>query len=912
MRRSMNAIRFRVRAVVRTFAVLTLLLLLARSSLHAQKTIVVTTAESLRVAVSSAKGGDTISVADGTYDLGSPLIIMNKGTPFKPIVIKSSTRLKTVFTGTSRMIVRSAEYLTIEGFVFTSTDGPAILLESANNVRITRNIFRLKETRQSSWVLITANSFDPARLSHHNRIDHNLFENKSLLGNFLTVEGSKRPVLQVSQYDRIDHNHFRNVGPRVENVLEAIRIGSSDFSLSDGYTVVESNLFEHCDGDPEVLSVKSSGNIIRYNTFLECLGVLALRHGNRNTVEGNFFLGNKRTGTFTDSTGKSWILGTGGVRLYGDSMLVFNNYFEGLTGSKWDAALAMTSGNADYGKGLSLTKHYRTRNAIIAFNTFVNNRGNIEIGYDGEGFQGNWWTLPPEDVTIANNIITGSEDTLFKIYSPPVRSRIKNNIVFPVGESAAASRRVTGVRVLDPKLTRAGNLWRLSKESVAIDSSEGAFPFVTHDIEGQFRDRRKDVGADEFSFADAARGPLHSEDVGPDAPENEGLFQFSPKEEKRQTGSSLMLFDEDELSLLKRLTLKTDRYARSVLERLRKLAEERMTRGPWSVTFNRAPVPSGDPHDYYSEAPYWWPDPKNPQGPYIRRDGEFYPDRFLAHRTDLQRMGESVFILSLAGYIFDEAAFSDRASLLVRVWFVDTLTRMNPHLQFSQAIKGRNSGRGAGIIDGRSFVWAAQGMQLLERSGKWRTEEQRIVRQWYAGLLQWMTTSENGLQEKVAGNNHSTWWAVQVAAYALFLRDEEEAGMVWQLYRGFLVPHQIRLDGSCPLEEARTRSLSYSAMNQDAFALLCRMARRNGVDLWGYATPHGASVNKAIEYLLPYIEEPGRWQKQQIRPFEKGRQVFPALAGIDLREPKYLSLYRRLPESSEIPTILTDVLVAIH
>lgn len=493
------------------------MLTLLSTDLFAGATKSVATVADFQKAIASAQPGDIIVLADGTYDLNGTVTIATSGKAGQPIVLKSKNRNRAILTGDSRFVLETAAHVIIEGFDFRSTGGPAIELRACNNIRVTRNVFHLKDTKRANWVFINGSKQNPTALSHHNKIDHNLFENKSQLGNFITVEGTRTGGFQVSQYDTIDHNHFRDIGPRVENVLEAIRIGSSDFSLSSGHTLLERNLFERCDGDPEYLSIKSSDNIIRFNTFRECLGSLSLRHGNRNTVEGNFILGNGRTGVFIDSTGKRWTLGTGALRFYGDSMIIINNYFEGLTGSKWDGTCAITSGNAEYGDGQKLTKHFRIRDAVVAFNTFVNNRSNIEIGYDGEGFQGNWWRLPPSGLVIANNVIVGSNDTLVKIYAAPIHATWQGNIVHAKKGAVVTGTRIDGVNEIDPKLTRKDGIWRLSNMSPAIDAAIGFFPSIAKDIDGQLRESKKDAGADEFSKSPILNHPLTSKDVGPNA-----------------------------------------------------------------------------------------------------------------------------------------------------------------------------------------------------------------------------------------------------------------------------------------------------------------------------------------------------------------------------------------------------------
>ena len=263
-----------------------------------------TTSEFLN-ALKGAKAGSIIKLADGKYNLGEDINLKLQGTSNSPIIIKAQHKGKAKFIEQSHFILTASEYVVIEGFDFTSTDGHVIALYSCNNIQITRNVFRLQETKDASWIIIDGIKGDIVQLSHHDRVDHNIFEKKSKLGKFISIDGTMSFYPQVSQYDRIDHNLFKDIGPQVENVLEAVRVGWADYSLSSGFTIIEENLFKRCDGDPEYVSVKSSDDTIRHNTFWECLGSLSLRHGNRSTVEANYIIGNNRTGTFIDSTGKA-------------------------------------------------------------------------------------------------------------------------------------------------------------------------------------------------------------------------------------------------------------------------------------------------------------------------------------------------------------------------------------------------------------------------------------------------------------------------------------------------------------------------------------------------------------------------------------------------------------------------------
>lgn len=497
-------------------SLLTILFMLSSVNVLCQTEMVVSDSRMIIDKLQNLNSGDIVLVKKGTYNLNKRIEITVNGSQAKPVVIKAEVPGTVIFSENSWFTFRNSSFVIFEGFEFVSNNGPAVELLGCNNVRITNNVFHLKETGKSSWIYIGNDKNIVKNTSHHNRIDHNLFENKSFLGNFITIEGTMEPEYQVSQYDLIDNNYFRDIGPRAENVLEAIRIGSSHVSLSSGFTIIEKNLFERCDGDPESVSIKSSDNIVRYNTFRECLGVLSLRHGNRNTVDGNFFLGNGRTGEFIDSTKQRWVLGTGGVRFCGDNMKIINNYFEGLTGVNWDASLALTNGDADYGTGQSLTKHYRNRYTIVAFNTFINNKSNIEVGYDGGGFQNNWWRLPAKEITIANNLIIGNSGKLIDIINQPVHTAFTGNIVLPSGTAVVgADFTKEEVKVMNPGLKKSGLIWENHPGSKIKDKAAGSFPYVDKDIQGQNRKGKKDVGCDEVDDSEKRNKALTGSDVGP-------------------------------------------------------------------------------------------------------------------------------------------------------------------------------------------------------------------------------------------------------------------------------------------------------------------------------------------------------------------------------------------------------------
>ncbi|WP_033429586.1 polysaccharide lyase 6 family protein [Saccharothrix syringae] len=442
----------------------------------ADRTVHVANSTRLRDALADARAGDRIVLADGRYTIGG--MTGRTGTAARPITVVAAHRGRAVVDDGQLEVANSA-HVTVEGLTWTNRS--TLLITGSNHVRLTRNHFRLTEDAQVNWVLVQGAD------SHHNRIDHNLFEDKHQLGNFITVEGSET---QQSRHDLIDHNHFRDIGPRAVNEMEAIRVGRSTISRSSGFTVVEANLFEDCDGDPEIVSVKSNDNTVRYNTFRASQGTLSHRHGNRGSLHGNFFLGEGKEGT-------------GGIRLYGEDHRVYNNHFEGLTGSGHDAALQVDGGDVDVSGPLN--GHWRVYRATVVNNTFVDNTSNIEVGAN--------YTFPPVGSTIADNVVTGARGKLFNEVKA-VNTTYAGNIAWPTGTATAG---ITAVRVVDPLLRPAGPVHRIGPRSPAIDAGTGRFAFVTDDVDGQPRTGVADVGADEWSTAAVVRGPLRAGDVGPNA-----------------------------------------------------------------------------------------------------------------------------------------------------------------------------------------------------------------------------------------------------------------------------------------------------------------------------------------------------------------------------------------------------------
>ena len=309
-----------------------------------------------------------------------------------------------------------------------------------------------------------------------------------------------------------------------------------------------------------------------------------------------------------------------------------------------------------------------------------------------------------------------------------------------------------------------------------------------------------------------------------------------------------------------------------------------------SVTDKAATPPSGDKHDYMTLAPYWWPDPKSPNGlPYIRRDGERNPELadFPDH-TNFDRLMSSARKLALGYYVFGDERYAAKATELLRAWFIDPRTRMNPNLQYAQAVKGHNDGRGTGLIETRGIGRVVDAAGLLAGSRSWTDADQRALQKWCSDFLDWVVTSNNGKDEAAATNNHGTFYDVQVAAMALFVGRTDFARKVLDSAAQQRIAAQVQPDGSQPRELERTKSFSYSVFNLSAMFEMARLAENVGVDLWSFRSADGRSIRAALDYLLPYALGDRKWNYQQIEPI-KAEELVPLLleASFHFKAPEY-------------------------
>ncbi|HTB80961.1 MAG TPA: alginate lyase family protein [Opitutaceae bacterium] len=302
------------------------------------------------------------------------------------------------------------------------------------------------------------------------------------------------------------------------------------------------------------------------------------------------------------------------------------------------------------------------------------------------------------------------------------------------------------------------------------------------------------------------------------------------------------------------------------LEHLRGEADRALKFQPVSVMDKSRTPPSGDKHDYLSQAPYWWPDPSKPDGlPYIRHDGKHNPE--VDHGTDAPvwgRMSSAVETLGLAFYFTHKEAYAEHAALLIRTWFLNPATRMNPNLNFGQYVPGRNEGRGEGVLALRSLAEICDTLSLITGSPAWSTADDQAFREWLAAYLKWLTTSSVGLEEAHATNNHGSWYDMQAADIALVLGQTDFARKILTDGLEKRLAIQVMPDGSQPQELARTKSLGYSLFNLQALCKLATLAEHVDIDWWGYATKDGRSLRAALRYLAPYADPDKPWIKSDL------------------------------------------------
>lgn len=335
-----------------------------------------------------------------------------------------------------------------------------------------------------------------------------------------------------------------------------------------------------------------------------------------------------------------------------------------------------------------------------------------------------------------------------------------------------------------------------------------------------------------------------------------------------------------------------------------------LNENPETVTASFCDRSIGNPNDFYSEGDYWWPDEKNPNGPYIRKDGLTNPANFTKHREALIRFSQISGALASAYVLTNNQKYADKLALHLKAWFVNKETKMNPNLLYAQAIKGVATGRGIGIIDTVHLVEVTKAIHAIENSSALSQSDLKAIKLWFSNYLNWITTHEYGISERDNGNNHSVCWTMQVAAFANFLHDTKTLDFCRNFYKNTLLPNQMDKDGSFPLELKRTKPYGYSLFNLDAMSSICQILSNKQDNLFAYTTEDGRNLELGLKFMIPYIENKSLWPYQHdVMYWDEWpvRQSSFLFGGLAYKNKKYIELWKSLKANVTTPEIIRNM-----
>lgn len=345
-------------------------------------------------------------------------------------------------------------------------------------------------------------------------------------------------------------------------------------------------------------------------------------------------------------------------------------------------------------------------------------------------------------------------------------------------------------------------------------------------------------------------------------------------------------------------------------DRILAAANNALTQPPITITEYRAKLSNGGPHDFYSNGDYWWPNTNTPDGlPYVSLDGQSNPNNFNKHRDCLRRLHDAVAALGAAYKITGDDRYAAKAAELLRVFFLDPATRMNPNLQYAQAVPGVSTGRSYGIIDSLRLIEVPPAIEVMEKSPAFPPDIAAGLRKWFSDYTHWIRTSKNGIEESNASNNHAVACWLQIAVFAQFTGDARDLADCREHFKDVFVAKQMAADGSFPRELARTKPYGYSIFQLDNMATLCQVLSTPDDNLWQFQLPDGRGMRKAMEFMYPYLADKSKWladgRREDIQAWDgwPARQPSLLFAGLAYGEQKYLDLWRKLsadPTNSEV------------
>ncbi len=374
--------------------------------------------------------------------------------------------------------------------------------------------------------------------------------------------------------------------------------------------------------------------------------------------------------------------------------------------------------------------------------------------------------------------------------------------------------------------------------------------------------------------------------------------------------SAQSVLDKEQLAYAKQHI--DDPCYKQVFLSLKSQAAYDLSMKPLSVVSKSYLPGSGTKHDYVSLARYAWPDESKSDGlPYIMRDGVSNPELNKFDRNKLSAMANAVYRLSLVYYFSGEEQYAKKATELIRVWFLNKDTKMNPNLRYAQHIPGVADGRCYGVIDTYSFVEMLDGVQLLERSKSFTSKDSKQLKKWFANLLSWLLSHPQALEESNQKNNHAIAYDVQVATYALYTGNQKVFQKVISQFPKRRIESQIMPDGSQPFELRRTLAFGYSQYNLSHIIDLMLMVKHQGLDIYRYCVSGEHSFFKAMDFMAPYMGKSVKeWPYQQIAGWHDKQQEmaedFYRAYTLDEKHHDYLRIYHqnKITESDDLFTLL--------
>ena len=340
----------------------------------------------------------------------------------------------------------------------------------------------------------------------------------------------------------------------------------------------------------------------------------------------------------------------------------------------------------------------------------------------------------------------------------------------------------------------------------------------------------------------------------------------APHKDKALKYNDLIYANYKRWSFSKAKILSKDSYYLNAYTHLLKHANQALTKKTNPVVNKTQTPPSGDKHDYLSLAPYWWPNPSTKNGlPWLRKDGQINP-KTMGDHTDklrLSNMFNDLENLTLAYFITDNIKYANKAKQIIKVWFIDDATKMNPSVEYGQGIPGLSTGRPFGLIEFNHIDALITTLQVLEINHIIDTSFVKKMKLWTADLVDWMTKSELGMIADKTKNNHGTWYDYKVIGLQIYAGNLHLAKKRLEDIKSKRISGQIDENGFMAHEMKRTNSVNYVTLNLRGLCLLSDLGKKYNIDLFNFKAKNGAGIKKALLFLKPYVEGSKVWTWKQ-------------------------------------------------